>query len=119
MGDSYLDVEPEPVDSGGRTVLNSAADWHTWAANAETRLRNVGDVLYDGRIAIAWGGYAGDAIQANHALAGMVETLGANTRAGAATVDAADDQATGHLTWTAGEVTGLADRISRRPLNDG
>jgi hypothetical protein len=113
MGFDFLDVEPDAVDSGGRTVLNSAADWRTWASGAETKLRNVPAALHDGRIALAWDGYAGDAIQANHALAGMVETLGTNARSGAATVADADADATGQLSWAAGGVMGLAERIAR------
>jgi hypothetical protein len=117
MGFDFLDVEPDAVDSGGRTVVNQAGDWRAWAASAETQLRDVTAVVQDGRIALAWDGYAGDVIQANHALAGMVEAIGTNTRAGAATVVATDDQATADLTPAAGEVTGLADRIAR-PVTD-
>jgi len=118
MGHNFLDVEPDAVDSGGRSVQSSAADWRAWASSAETQLREVSGVLVDGRIVLAWDGFAGDTIQANHALAGMVETLGTNTRSGAATVVDTDDQATGHLSWAAGEVTGLAERIAG-PVTDG
>ena len=113
MGFDYLDVEPDAVDRTGRAVQGTAADWQSWAANADTRLREAGAVLHSTRIGAAWLGYCGDTSQANYALAGMVELLGTNTRAGATTAADADVQATSELLRPGAEIAGLADRIGR------
>lgn len=112
MGYDFLDVEPETVDSAGRAVLGTVDGWQAWATRAEERMRVVPELVRDGRVAAAWQTFAGDAIQADHALAGMVECLGTNTRAGAAAVVDTDCDAASALTQPAGEVAGLNDRIN-------
>jgi hypothetical protein len=113
MGESFIEVGYDPVQTAARQTAGLSPEWQAWATECGTWLSNGAVAVEDAFLTPSAEGYVGDWSDKLSVVSPQVQALGMTTGSGANLVNNADADSTDRLNLVGHHVDSGTRQLSR------